>query len=786
MIKGDLVQRMERAAREPDAVRDRDRRARREADERARRATPRSCSRTGRSRASSAASAPQASVRLHAARVLETGDAVLLRLLPGTPPGEGEPCVHDGVIVAHNPCLSGGSLEIFLEPQLAAPRVVVVGDTPIARALEAVARAAGYDVVRSDAGDVEPHASDAALIVASHGSDEEAALVARARGGRRLRGPRRQQQARRGRARLARRARGAARRDPHAGRARHRRAGADRRRDLDPRRAGGGADRAPAGAPAPAPVAPATAIDPVCGMEVAASDASIHLDAGGERVYFCCDGCRSTFAAQHAGDVAARWLSASPGSSSPPAARAGSGSRSSCCPTGTRRCSATSLAPPARARSTSWSACSAAAPDAVRDTRRPRRAPRSSRTRVRHRLLVVDRRRARRRRPALRRARAPARRPARRDAGDGGRAAGRPRRRRRSPPAATTTGAGTRSRSRAATFPELRSLHGDKGVWKLLDRRAGEVADVPVAGPVPLDVDTWEDYRRLRSASAGGLDVGLTRARRRRRGGRARRPRAARPRRRSRRRRGRRRRGRCRPSVAGSSEPVVRPSTGLPSSGSSSSSSRGASEPPSSAGTMPSAEVPAHSPFARASSSPGVVPPRCSLGLTPSSSVMERSSLLADPDRREGVPGGRSRNRRPSERAFRRVPVRGQRRDRVEPAADRDERGGLDRGRGGQHRLQDVQAEPAGGAVPAAGPDRPGHVDRPDPAAARHAAHGDRLPAGPAAADPDRPGEVVRVGRGDRRLGAGELDDAHPLQAGVEAERPLGHAAALEVDSAAT
>ena len=46
-------------------------------------------------------------------------------------------------------------------------------------------------------------------------------------------------------------------------------------------------------------------------------------------------------------------------------------------------------------------------------------------------------------------------------------------------------------------FGELASLHGDKGVWKLLDRRAAEVADVPVAGPTPLDVDTWDDYRAV-------------------------------------------------------------------------------------------------------------------------------------------------------------------------------------------------------------------------------------------------------------------------------------------------
>jgi molybdenum cofactor cytidylyltransferase len=48
-----------------------------------------------------------------------------------------------------------------------------------------------------------------------------------------------------------------------------------------------------------------------------------------------------------------------------------------------------------------------------------------------------------------------------------------------------------------AVFPELADLHGDKGVWKLLDRRAAAVVDVPVDGPVPLDVDTWDDYEAV-------------------------------------------------------------------------------------------------------------------------------------------------------------------------------------------------------------------------------------------------------------------------------------------------
>ena len=48
-----------------------------------------------------------------------------------------------------------------------------------------------------------------------------------------------------------------------------------------------------------------------------------------------------------------------------------------------------------------------------------------------------------------------------------------------------------------AVFDDLRALHGDKGVWKLLDRRRGEVTEVPVAGPVPRDVDPWDDYRAV-------------------------------------------------------------------------------------------------------------------------------------------------------------------------------------------------------------------------------------------------------------------------------------------------
>jgi molybdenum cofactor cytidylyltransferase len=48
-----------------------------------------------------------------------------------------------------------------------------------------------------------------------------------------------------------------------------------------------------------------------------------------------------------------------------------------------------------------------------------------------------------------------------------------------------------------ATFGELAALHGDRGVWKLMDRFGADVVDVPISGPIPLDVDTWEDYEAV-------------------------------------------------------------------------------------------------------------------------------------------------------------------------------------------------------------------------------------------------------------------------------------------------
>ncbi len=53
-------------------------------------------------------------------------------------------------------------------------------------------------------------------------------------------------------------------------------------------------------------------------------------------------------------------------------------------------------------------------------------------------------------------------------------------------------------------LPDLRALHGDKAVWKLLEQRATDVVEVVVPGRVPPDVDTQEDYAQLLAADASG------------------------------------------------------------------------------------------------------------------------------------------------------------------------------------------------------------------------------------------------------------------------------------------
>jgi xanthine dehydrogenase accessory factor len=101
----------------------------------------------------------ESTVRSHGLRLLASGESTLLRITPT----ESAETVTEGLVTVGNPCLSGGTLEIFLEAVVPPKLVHVHGDGPVAHALVAVGRACGHDVEL--AGDELP--SDlAALVVA--------------------------------------------------------------------------------------------------------------------------------------------------------------------------------------------------------------------------------------------------------------------------------------------------------------------------------------------------------------------------------------------------------------------------------------------------------------------------------------------------------------------------------------------------------------------------------------------------------------------------------------------
>jgi xanthine dehydrogenase accessory factor len=109
----------------------------------------------------------EGSVRSAALAALVDGQTLLLRVLP-----EGEEQFPDSpnARVVVNPCLSGGALEIFLEPLLPAPWLVAIGHTPITNALLAMAGPLGFVGEQVPPG--QPLDGATAVVVASHGSAE--------------------------------------------------------------------------------------------------------------------------------------------------------------------------------------------------------------------------------------------------------------------------------------------------------------------------------------------------------------------------------------------------------------------------------------------------------------------------------------------------------------------------------------------------------------------------------------------------------------------------------------
>ncbi|MDX6433469.1 MAG: xanthine dehydrogenase accessory factor [Streptosporangiaceae bacterium] len=235
------------------------------------------------------------SVRTAALGSLRDGQAVLLRVLPEDEQGFPD---SPGAQVVVNPCLSGGALEIFLQPLLPPPVIWIVGESPIAQAVAELARP--LDFVARPTAHREGPAGVTAVIIASHGRDEVAAIRAGLDAGAGFIGL------------VASRRRGA------AVLAEMGLSEAERQLIHSPVGIDIGARTAPEIAlsilaeivatirsrePAPGTSAPGPetlevleVLDPVCGMTVTVSPDTPHMSVNGEDVWFCSVGCRERHA----------------------------------------------------------------------------------------------------------------------------------------------------------------------------------------------------------------------------------------------------------------------------------------------------------------------------------------------------------------------------------------------------------------------------------------------------------------------------------------------------------
>jgi xanthine dehydrogenase accessory factor len=90
-------------------------------------------------------SCTQPTVVREARRALADGKPQLIALSPDA--GSGDQPARPGLVSLPMTCQSGGSVEIYLEPILPAPRLTLFGISPTARALAKLGRAMGYTVV---------------------------------------------------------------------------------------------------------------------------------------------------------------------------------------------------------------------------------------------------------------------------------------------------------------------------------------------------------------------------------------------------------------------------------------------------------------------------------------------------------------------------------------------------------------------------------------------------------------------------------------------------------------
>jgi xanthine dehydrogenase accessory factor len=110
-----------------------------------------------------------------AQRVMAEGTAKLLLL--GTPEQFGA-AVPDGMTVVPISCQSEGAIEVYIEPVLPAPHLVIIGDSPMAHTLASLAGALGWRTDLTRGPDFTPGTADerSMIVVATQGHDDEDVL----------------------------------------------------------------------------------------------------------------------------------------------------------------------------------------------------------------------------------------------------------------------------------------------------------------------------------------------------------------------------------------------------------------------------------------------------------------------------------------------------------------------------------------------------------------------------------------------------------------------------------
>ena len=114
----------------------------------------------------------QPTVKREARLALADGKPRLVSLSPD-PRAQERP----GVTALPMTCHSGGSVDIYLEPMLPPPRLLIFGESPCARALARLGEVMGYGV--EAVGDLPGSAGDAAFaVIATMGENDEESLAA--------------------------------------------------------------------------------------------------------------------------------------------------------------------------------------------------------------------------------------------------------------------------------------------------------------------------------------------------------------------------------------------------------------------------------------------------------------------------------------------------------------------------------------------------------------------------------------------------------------------------------